>query len=361
MVIAFLVTAAVTFCTVIFAYVTDSIPHTTLNVVDYWFVDGIRGFLRLKPREKIPEDVRDGWKRVVQKFTLALSDQQLVTGLAVLIAGFYKRCTMSTYHFSIVISLAWLSSTVHLSTLVVLRDYFIRSPFLRSIRVVGMLSMLCLLFVAEFLTDSPAFVLDPSRCIQCSFAEFDIRKLFHSISLADSFSQFGILMFLILAYGNKIVSLHSSDPNLTMQGWLLREFKQKQPTPSVQNMQDLDVELSRMWDRVLCLRTKHYHSLDQQQSKPKWWTKLSTTVFAMLIGFQESFLWQILWLTFGNTWGFAQVYSVRWQTAPTVIGNENELGFGQLVPLLLLALPLLAAIEGYMGMILQCQLSSPRH
>ena len=195
MVIAFLVAAAVTFCTVIYAYFTDSVPQSALNVVDYWFIDGFRAFLQLKRREHIPKDVRYGWRRVMEKFTLALSDQQLVTGLAVLIAGFYKRCTMSAYHFSIVISLAWLSSTVHLSTLVVLRDYSIQQPFLRSFRVVGMLSMLCLLFVAEFLTDNPAFELDLSRCIQCSFAEFDIRKLFHSTSLADSFSQFGILMF----------------------------------------------------------------------------------------------------------------------------------------------------------------------
>ena len=167
MIIAFLVTAAVTFCTVIFAYFTDSIPQSALNIVDDWFIDRFCLFLRLKRREHIPKDVKYGWRRVMEKFTLALSDQQLVTGLAVLIAGFYKRCTMSAYHFGIVISLAWLSSTVHLSTLVVLRDYFLQRPFLRSFKVVGMLSMLCLLFGAEFLTDSPAFQFDLSRCTQC--------------------------------------------------------------------------------------------------------------------------------------------------------------------------------------------------
>ena len=298
----------------------------------------------------------------MENFTLALSDQQLVTGLAVLIAGFYKRCTMSAYHFSIVISLAWLSSTVHLSTPVVLRDYFIQRPFLRSVRVVGMLSMLCLLFVAEFLTDSPAFGFDLSRCIQCSFAELDIRKLFHSTTVADSFSQFGILMFLILAYGIKVVGLHSSNPNLTMQGWFLGELKHKnEHTPSKSSMQDTDEELSRLWDRIARLKIEHYTRKDQQISRPEAWTRVSSNmimVSSALAAFQKSFLWQILWLTFGNTWGFAQVYVTRWQLAPTVVGNENDLSFGQLVPLLLLALPVVAAIEGYTGM-LSCSCSNP--
>ena len=163
-------------------------------------------------------------------------------------------------------------------------------------------------------------------------------------------------MFLVLAYGNKIVGLHSSNPNLTMQGWLLRKFKPNQEsTPSRPSMQDVDEELSRLCDRVGRLKIEHYTRVDQQHPRQEVWARVSRNtrmVFITLAGFQRSFLWQILWLTFGNTWGFAQVYVARWQAAPTVVGNENELGFGQLVPLFLLALPVLAAVEGYTGMLL---------
>ena len=126
-------------------------------------------------------------------------------------------------------------------------------------------------------------------------------------------------------------------------------------------MQDIDEELSRLWDRIARLKIEHYTRKDQQISRPEAWTRVSSNVIMVssaLAAFQKSFLWQMLWLTFGNTWGFAQVYVSRWQLAPTVVGNEHDLGFGQLVPLLLLALPVVAAIEGYTGM-LSCSCSNP--
>lgn len=72
--------------------------------------------------------------------------------LAVLIADFYKRCPISVYDFSLITSLGCLSSTVHLSTAFRLREYSTKSSLLRSFTVVGMLTMLCLFFVDEFLT-----------------------------------------------------------------------------------------------------------------------------------------------------------------------------------------------------------------
>ena len=57
----------------------------------------------------------------LERLVLIFSDQQLVTGLAMLTAGYIKRYSMSTYNFDIITALAWLSSTAHLSTLAVLR------------------------------------------------------------------------------------------------------------------------------------------------------------------------------------------------------------------------------------------------
>jgi len=56
---------------------------------------------------------------------LAFSDQQLVVGLAMPITSIYMfvHTTISVYHFSIVMDLAWLSSNTHLLSLLILRDY----------------------------------------------------------------------------------------------------------------------------------------------------------------------------------------------------------------------------------------------
>ena len=64
----------------------------------------------------------------------------------------------------------------------------------------------------------------------------------------------------------------------------------------------------------------------------------------------SSFLGNILGLIFGLSYGIARVVTSRAATPSAgFYGNENEMGFGQLVPLLLIALPVLAAGEVYCG------------
>jgi hypothetical protein len=53
-----------------------------------------------------------------------LSDQQMVTGAALLCSGYSQlRCNISSFHWQIIIYLVWYSSFTHLATLTVLRRY----------------------------------------------------------------------------------------------------------------------------------------------------------------------------------------------------------------------------------------------
>jgi hypothetical protein len=88
---------------------------------------------------------RDKRTEALVKFTLSLSDQQLITGLAILIGALGNRCKVSLYEFRVVVSLAWFSSTTHLATLAVLERYFIENRIVRNWRVAGMLSLMVLL------------------------------------------------------------------------------------------------------------------------------------------------------------------------------------------------------------------------
>ena len=65
---------------------------------------------------------------------------------------------------------------------------------------------------------------------------------------------------------------------------------------------------------------------------------------------RNTFLSELLTLTFGVTYGMVHVAVAR-ESVPTAgfLGDPNAMSFGQLVPLLLMALPILAAGEAYFG------------
>jgi hypothetical protein len=77
------------------------------------------------------------------------ADIQIITGVAILVSGYVSlRCGLSTYHWELVVDLAWFSSVTHLSTLTFLRHYLHNRPKQKRLRVMAMLVLLVLLCVA---------------------------------------------------------------------------------------------------------------------------------------------------------------------------------------------------------------------
>lgn len=80
---------------------------------------------------------------------LAMSDQQLVTGLAILISGFYQlKHGLTYYHWQMITNLAWFSSTTHLSSLMCLERYFQRNRVIWYARLLLMIGLISLLATA---------------------------------------------------------------------------------------------------------------------------------------------------------------------------------------------------------------------
>jgi hypothetical protein len=80
---------------------------------------------------------------------LNMSDLQIVTGISILISGYAQlRCGISTYHWQVMVWLAWFSSLTHMACLTFLRNYLYTHPSERLWRLFGMLSIAGLLFVA---------------------------------------------------------------------------------------------------------------------------------------------------------------------------------------------------------------------
>jgi len=96
-----------------------------LNPIDRWFRDTFCGpahrlvvWLRLDP-DVLADCFYDG--------VIALGDQQLATGLGMLVAAairlFNDETPLSVYHLTVVTDLAWFSSNCHLLALIVIRSY----------------------------------------------------------------------------------------------------------------------------------------------------------------------------------------------------------------------------------------------
>jgi len=146
-ILAFTVSAYLTFALVLVSYLFGQVDSSLLNTVDTQ-VFHVRPFRALRSRNDRPTRLRVS--QALRQAILALSDQQIVTGIAILGAGFQglRLGGIDSYHYQTVIYLAWMSSSVHLSALSILAPILKERPALRIWRLVGMLVLLVLLIIA---------------------------------------------------------------------------------------------------------------------------------------------------------------------------------------------------------------------
>ena len=287
----------------------------------------------------------------LERFILALSDQQLVTGLAVLIAGYTNRCSISIYHFRIISTLGWFSSTTHLSTMAVLRAYLIDHPRVRDWRVVAMLAIFGLLVVSQAAAIS---IQDSSLPIQCAFDSYAPFGL----NIITNLALAGIIIFLVLSYTNRICRLYTVDPDWGVVDWILEVLTR--PLVRKHDVRNLETIVVTSSTLSKAKQGATYRKLQQRRRLWRycngWVKKRSAISRRMAEGFylnqelQQSFLSEILTLLFGVSYGICQMIEYR-KLVPKagLTGDQDSISFGQLVPLLLMALPLLAAGEIYYG------------
>jgi hypothetical protein len=96
-------TAYITLMIVIMHYVFD--PYETSNSVDRVVIDGAGKLWKALISDR-PEDL-DKWSKAIEAAVLMFSDEQLVTGIGILVSGYTQiNCALSTYHWQIVDYLA---------------------------------------------------------------------------------------------------------------------------------------------------------------------------------------------------------------------------------------------------------------
>jgi hypothetical protein len=106
----------------------------------------------------------------INKCVLLLSDQQIVTGIAILGSAYSQLDqSFSLYHWQMSIWLAYFSSATHLGTLSVLRNYLRQYPVLRTLRLFSMLILAIMLIVSLLPTGSPLWLYSSGAPTDCYF------------------------------------------------------------------------------------------------------------------------------------------------------------------------------------------------
>ena len=146
MIFSFILSPLIKFLAILVGYLTYSLDKGLTSEINAIAIRGVRRVLSLRPDDHNPPAATAVRNEALRKFILALSDQQLVTDRAILITAYYQRCQVYQFNFSIVATLAWFSSTTHLSTLAVLHQYLSSRLACRGI---GMLAVFGLLFHAQ--------------------------------------------------------------------------------------------------------------------------------------------------------------------------------------------------------------------
>lgn len=112
------------------------------------------------------------WLSVAKKILLGLSDTQLLTGIGMQFTTLIDHCTLSIYHFLIAVNLAYMSTITHLMTMAALRNYFLEHRLSSIPRVVLIVFNVGLFCYEAFVGDALGFsnnVGDASQSLACYY------------------------------------------------------------------------------------------------------------------------------------------------------------------------------------------------
>ena len=127
----FTASAYLTLLLVVVHYAMGCVPSQFLNGFDKGVLRTVWRLARFRPSRL--------WEPPLRNAVLMLSDQQLVTGIALLASGYSQLSYgLSSYHWQLIVYLAWFSSLTHLTTLTALRYLkFLTLILPHSLRALG--------------------------------------------------------------------------------------------------------------------------------------------------------------------------------------------------------------------------------
>jgi hypothetical protein len=325
-ILAFLISAYVSFAVVLGAYLFGMVEPELLAPADVRIMR-VRSRIHKHPR----------LHHLMQHAILVLSDQQIVTGVAIMAAGFVglRSGETNVYHYQIVLYLAWLASSVHLSALTFLRPFLESHPAVRAWRLVGMVILFFMLIVGLVPTVSYDWgiinISDPDDA---------------SIGIDDK-SGWGIpaRCFWARTYGDGVNDDAPIGYVLLVVSYVWKVGDMFGPTRSILASK-IRGPTERRIEQVLSITARRY--MRTRRRRYLWLFRMllvPSIPFITLMEFLSSLsasLWLSLW---GLVFGTIQVVIPRQQNLLQTASKESEWGFSQLIPMILLIQPLGALTE----------------
>ncbi|KAF2669380.1 hypothetical protein BT63DRAFT_455362 [Microthyrium microscopicum] len=326
MILAFVASAAlVLVISMICLILHPSNRHRCANPFDRFF----RTYLCLPIQRRIGFEKAENWASSIFAMVITISDQQSITGIAILAAAIHSLAVRSitVYHFNIVTDMGWFSSNIHLLSLCVMRHFLDArgTDFISELKAVGViprtLRILSMLTLAVLLL----------RCVTVSGYELWNDKQNCPATCVTGGKRAGwpfkqmivTYVFVIQSYSVQIIRVIPPIVrawNTSCQPWV-QSFDQSM-AGRVYGRKGLSVLYSVSRDLVML-------------------------VFYFFTSDFEFMLEMVAWFVLGLYWTFTDRLSGHKNMDHDDVVKENQVGFGQLVPILLLALAGLAMMEAY--------------
>lgn len=309
---------------------------------------------------------------------LNFCDLQIITGIGILVSGFYCIQDISAYHWQIIVYLAWFASITHITTLTFLRDYLNSRKDLqeRNLRIFTMLVFLILLLVAEFPTgffnwpnkDAPeAQVANASSYAKCFFdievarqrymargdyCYTDSCEWYHTprARFQDTTAFQGMIVSVILLvfnFGSRVVkfsmtlsSIFNHKVRASISNWfrysiILRSVYPKRARTSPHWPENKRAYIITRPLMALFLLARLYLDLGTSTL-----AEVSTRSIDVTKCKQLTFLIQVYWLIVSTIWGSLHLFMAK--NSRKV--DDGSITFGQVLPVVLLIAPLLPMV-----------------
>jgi len=281
--------------------------------------------------ERLPREQR---VEALTRFVLALSDQQLVTGIAIIAAAVANRCIITVFEFRIVSCLAWWSATTHLATLEILQEYMLQHPVVRNLRVIGIVVFVVLLGFVQMTILLIKFSTKDLRQISVLQCVFPPEISSASDTIVDQLFLVAVYVYILIRYISSVLKFYRTRRSRGIfHGNAILEL--------------LTYSL-RIGTHNLSLAQWFYHL--RQDMAAMTTRDLARRDFGPGPVYLDSFLPSLAQILFTLASGVSQTIFTVWFKKTEWIEMSGEWGFGQVTALILLALPVLAGAEIYNGM-----------
>lgn len=340
MLISFAASSFLTILAILVAYFGQALRPDRYSQLDEAIITG------LGRRSKASNEVRKQRIAAFESFIKALSDQQLFTSLALTVAIYLLRygvngldAQVSAYSYCLAVNIALLSCFVHLSAVTILRDHLEKFKRLRNVRIFIMLITIGCLIPQLVLTQ----LIDASLTLQCALDpdEFYLYLVWTDNTYGQTIflATLSIILIIAWSYLRRLLELLSplfrqSPERLSIAAlhWICQ-------WPSADEQDRFD-QKATAYIETQCSELPTYGGM----------ALYGRVLGIVIFEFRRSFIAEIIWLLFYTTFGLCQIlFFVFWGPDPGVSPVSFSLGFGQILPLVLLGLPVLSALELYSG------------